>query len=55
MNQRIHTPTRRVQPAPLPQKWDSAAQVDPRVEAPKCDYQIPDNKFWGIHNRVFVL
>ncbi|CAE7279211.1 MRL1 [Symbiodinium sp. CCMP2592] len=30
-------------------------EVDPRVEAPKCDWQIPDNKFWGIHNRVFVL
>ena len=31
------------------------SKVDPRNEAPKCDWHIPDNKFWGIHNRVFAL
>ena len=29
-------------------KWDAGAEVDPRVEAPKYDHQIPDNRFWGI-------
>ena len=30
-------------------------EVDPRAEAPKWDWHIPDSKFWGSHNRVFAL
>ncbi|OLP73530.1 hypothetical protein AK812_SmicGene47205 [Symbiodinium microadriaticum] len=31
------------------------SEVDPREEAPQRDWHIPDNKFWGIHNRIFAL